>query len=290
MGRNLAVSFNVSKHSGLLSSHYASTISYIAKPHSGDHTQDIDDAAFPFVTNSYFLVNELDVMADADTAVICALGESTTDYGATVNGHDLWSDDLSQSLHALYGDKISVVNMGIGGNTIVEKQEGGSQPVIDRLDRDVLGIAGVTSVVWMQGENELELGANQSAVIGGYKEVVQRLHAKGITVIGATITSFLWPGDNYDASPWGADVAKKAGNATNNATRKQINDFIRTSGVFDGVADMSLATEDPVTGALYKEFQSGDYIHPNRAGHQAMAGAVNLSILIRPYAAKSPSQ
>jgi len=279
-GRNLAVSFEVIGKSGRLSAHGSLVTSYISRPNSGDHTEDNDDSAFPYVTNSFFLINELDVMASADTAVICALGESTTDWGTTTNGYDLWSDDLSRRLHDIYGDSVSVVNAGIGGNTIITEVKGGSEPIVKRLGRDVLSIAGLTTVVWAQGENDLEAGLSAKEILDGYRQVVKRLHARDIHIVGATVIPSLWPDRHFENSPWGIELAKKAGSVELNNRRTELNAVVRSGDVFDLVADMSRAMEDPSTGALYKQLQSGDFIHPNRAGHQAMAAAVDLRTLV----------
>jgi lysophospholipase L1-like esterase len=285
-GRELAVSFTISGRSGLLSVHGTRVNSYISRPNSGDHTGDEDGSAFPYVTDSFFLVKEFDVLADADTAVVCALGDSITDGGMTVNGYDGWSDDLSIRAHKIYGDKVSVVNMGIGGNTVVTvlNEPGATDPVVKRLDRDVLSIAGLTSVVWLEGINDLGSGQSKpEPIIQAYKQVVARLHARGIKVIGATVTSSLRPEPYDDSMPAASrTLLDKYGNARTNLYRKQVDEFIRTSGLFDSVADMEKATEDPATGALYKQFQGGDYLHPNRPGHQAMATVVDLKVLALP--------
>ena len=60
----------------------------------------------------------------------------------------------------------------------------------DRLDRDVFGVAGLRYVIWLEGVNDLGaclVSADQ--VVQGYKDVVERLHAKWIKVIGATLVS-----------------------------------------------------------------------------------------------------
>jgi hypothetical protein len=155
-GRSLAVGFAVSGESGPLSAHAGGTISYIGRRDAGDHAREEDDSAFPYTTTTYFLVGEVDVLSDVNTIVICALGDSVTDLGgyggSTVNGYDGWSDELSHRVHKVYGDRVSVVNMGVGGNTVVTDIEGfgGSQPMVKRLDRDVLGISGLSAVVWLE--------------------------------------------------------------------------------------------------------------------------------------------
>ncbi|HWD98119.1 MAG TPA: hypothetical protein VG345_03750, partial [Bryobacteraceae bacterium] len=82
-----------------------------------------------------------------------------------------------------------------------------------------------------------------------------RLHAPGIKVIGATITSSL-----HSTATHGTPEV--------HARRKAVNEFIRTGGVFDGVADFDRATLDSATGALRPEFQpsssiggAGDRLH-----------------------------
>ena len=67
---------------------------------------------------------------------------------------------------------------------------------------------------------------------------------------------------------------------------RSVNQFIRTGGLFDGVADFDAATVDAKTGALRAEFQpnstiggAGDKLHPNRAGYQAMGNAIDLKLL-----------
>jgi lysophospholipase L1-like esterase len=77
-----------------------------------------------------------------------------------------------------------------------------------------------------------------------------------------------------------------AGTAEVNERRQTINQFIRTSGLFDGVADFDAATIDAKTGGLRAEFQpnstvggAGDKLHPNRAGYQAMGNSIDLKLL-----------
>jgi enterochelin esterase-like enzyme/lysophospholipase L1-like esterase len=276
-GRNFAVSFAVQGKSGPMTCHTGDfSTSYISPPNSGDHTEDIQDFAFPNSTTAVFFLDALDVLAPADTAVICAFGDSITDGTfSTIIGNDSWSNDLSIRLHEAYGNKVSVVNEEIGGNTVVNPHHIGPTAV-DRLDRDVLGLSGLTSVVWLEGINDFGAENNTvSAVIAGLQDGISRMHAAGIKVVGATIASSL----NCTVLPnWGTPAT--------DAKRRATNDFIRNSGRYDGVADMDAATLDPGTGELKPEFvpdssigSPGDKLHPNRAGYQSMANAVDLKVL-----------
>jgi lysophospholipase L1-like esterase len=287
-GHKLAVSFFVKGASGPLTWHTDSlSTSYIAPPETGDHTGDVNDAAFPFTTTSWYLLDAIEVEADAGTAVVCAFGDSITDgVNSTLNGSDTWPDQLSRRLHSTYGNKISVVNEAISGNTVTSCPRNGGTSVNgpsagDRLDRDVFGVAGLRYVVWLEGINDL--GAcltSADEVIKGFKDVVQRLHSKKIKVIGATIVSSF-------GSPIGSYGFPKI-----DAERKKINDFIRTGGLFDAVADFDASTLDPATEAVKPSFQPnttiggpGDLLHPNRAGLQAMAETIDTKTL-----APSPSE
>ena len=212
--------------------------------------------------------------------MVCALGDSITDgYFSSFNVNDRWPNALSDRLHALYPGRVSVVNAGIGGNTVTNPPQIGPAAV-DRLDRDVLSLSGLTSVIWLEGINDFGAENNSvSAVTAGLTDGVNRMHAKGIKVVGATITSSL-----------GCTLLPNWGTTTTDAKRRQVNQFIRTSGLYDSVADMDAATIDPSTGQLRPEFVfetikfgPGDLLHPNRTGFQAMANSVDLKAVAPPH-------
>ncbi len=63
------------------------------------------------------------------------------------------------------------------------------------------------------------------------------------------------------------------------AARQAVNKWIRNSGAFDGVIDFDAVLRDPNhPGRLLPRFSSEDHIHPNDAGYQAMADAINLAL------------
>ncbi|HWB18488.1 MAG TPA: GDSL-type esterase/lipase family protein [Vicinamibacterales bacterium] len=282
-GRNLAVSLHADGASGPMTWHAkAMTTSYLTAPHAGSHAGDEDDRAFPFTTTSWFFLDAVDMTAPPGTPLVVCFGDSITDGTAsTINGNDRWPDVLSRRLHEAYGDRVSVVNAGIGGNEVLgpktytaEHPSSGGPSALDRLDRDVLSLSGVTAVVWLEGVNDLAAGASADAIIDGFREGVRRLHARGVRVMAATIVSSV-----------GSTSAHGTPDA--NARRQTINTFLRTSPIFDGVADFDKATVDPTTGGLRAEFVPnsstggpGDHLHPNRAGYAAMGEAVDLQRLM----------
>ena len=274
-GRSLLVSVAVQDKSGPVTWHgKAVTTSYLTPPDSGDHAADLHDGAYPYTSTSWYFLSAVDVMAASDTLVICAFGDSITDGTAsTINGNDRWSNNLSRRLHAAYGNRISVVNQGIGGNTV--NRDAGS--AVNRLDRDVLSLSGLTHVVWLEGINDIP-ASTPDTVIAGYQNVAGRLHAAGIRLVGATITSAL--------NPTLTDPAAVTANRLKDTYRKQLNDFIRSAPIYDAVADMDAATLDPASGAMKAAFLPPssiggtvlDWLHPNRAGYQAMAGSIDVGI------------
>ena len=282
-GRKLAVSFHVAGPSGPMTWHAkALQTSYVTAPRAGVHSADEDDGAFPYATASWFFLDALDMSAPAGTAVVVCFGDSITDgTSSTMNGDDRWPDVFSQRLRARYGDRVVVVNEGIGGNRVVGPADYATKPIpggpgaLDRLERDVLSLSGVTHVIWMEGINDYgAVGTTVDAVTAGFRDGVARMKAKGIRVIGATLTSAL----HATNGTHGTDEV--------DARRRATNDFIRTSGVFDAVADFDAATLDTATGEIKPDMQpnstvggAGDKLHPNRAGYAAMARAIDLTLL-----------
>jgi lysophospholipase L1-like esterase len=285
---SLAVSLYIPGTSGPMTWHAASfTTSYVTNPNAGNHTADVGERAFLHSTTSWFFVNGLEVQR-RHAATVVAFGDSITDgFFSTINGNDRWPDVLQRRLLRQRDDRplISVVNQGIAGNMItrVGRLPGGctpcdGPPAIDRLDQDVLSQPGLRVVILFMGINDLGGGnATAAQVIEGMKEIIRRVHAQGVKIIGATLT------------PARGTAFGLYGTPETDAKRRVINDFIRHSGLFDGVADFSAVTEDPANpGRLLPAYDTntsvggpGDHLHPNRAGFLAMGHAVNLAQLKR---------
>ena len=95
----------------------------------------------------------------------------------------------------------------------------------------------------------------------------------GVRVIGATVTSAL------------GSTSAAHGFELQDEKRKRLNEFIRTGGVFDAVAEFDRAILDPQTGGMKPEFVPdstvggpGDKLHPNRMGYQAMGMSIDLKL------------
>ena len=285
-GRKLAVSFHIAGESGPMTWHAkAMTTSYVSPPGSGTLGKSEDEAAFPYGTSSWFFLDALEMISPENSFAIVTFGDSITDGTAsTMNGEDRWPDVLARRLRALHGNRIAVVNAGIGGNQVTGPAEYSAQKPFPggpsarmRIDRDVLELSGVTHMIWLEGINDFSRNGNAplDKVRDGMKDIISLVRERrpDLRVIGATVITALGSANH--------------GTPEQDAKRRGLNDFIRNSGLFDGVADFDRVTIDQ-TGGLKPEFipdstvgNAGDKLHPNRAGYLAMGMVIDLD-LFRP--------
>ncbi len=251
---------------------------YVSTP--GDFASATSIPSGGATTTSWHFVNGVEVTAEGrPAAAIVALGDSITDgYASTVGANHRWPNDLAARLQASPATaNLSVVDEGISGNRVLHDFIGPN--ALARLDRDVLAQSGARWIIVLEGINDIGLpGAfgspaeNVSAaeIIEGHRQVIARAHAKGLRIYGGTLTPFegtVFPG-YY--TPEGE------------AKREAVNEWIRTSGEYDAVIDFDAAVRDPTHPTrMLPAYDSGDHLHPNDAGYQAMANAVDLH-LFRP--------
>lgn len=251
---------------------------------SGDHT---DDATLPTdttFTHWYFLTG-VSVAAPADAGAIVTVGNSITDgYGSTVDADARWPDVLAARLQADPGTShLAVLNEGISGNRLLHDVAGPN--ALSRFDRDILAQPGVRYVVVLEGINDIGFqnipayaadSVSADEIIGAHHQLIVRAHEAGVRVYGATLTPF--EGAGY-ATPEGE------------VKRQAVNQWIRTSGEYDGVVDFDKATQDPAhTGQFLAAYDSGDHLHPGDAGYKAMGEAVDLALFKASTAVGGPSR
>jgi lysophospholipase L1-like esterase len=242
--------------------------------------QHIAEAKWPQAgkVEHWYLLSDVEVLAPQAVGVLVAIGDSITDgHGATTDGNDRWPDFLVARLRREGMPAMGMVNVGIGGGRML--RDGLGPNMAARFDRDVVNRSGVTHAVVMIGVNDLggqhrngdDVPAARQKLIDdlllAHRQLVERAHAHGICMIGATLTPY-----------FGAEYYHP--NLENEADRQQINQWIRTSGVYDAVADFDAALRDPAYPLYMRTaFDSGDKLHPSPAGFRAMAEAVPLSTL-----------
>lgn len=252
---------------------YARQTNYISPP--GNFA---DTVTMPVgkLTDEWFFVSGVDVLASAETGGVVALGDSLTD--ANISTHDAycrWPDQLARRLVARQGGRqLGVMNQGLGGNRILHDLRGDSG--LRRFDRDVLAQPGVTHAIVMLGTNDLrnrnakpeeEVTADQ--MIAGLQQMAVRAQARGVKLLGATLTPF--GNETFMPGAW---------NPTREEHRVAVNTWIRESGAFDGVVDFDQALRDPqcLTQMLPK-YDCGDGLHPSDLGYCVMGDAIDLSLL-----------
>lgn len=212
------------------------------------------------------------VFAERDhrPTTIVALGDSITE-GATAGpgSEGDWPAVLARRLEQACPGRYVVLNAGISGNKVLDA--GRSHSALARLDRDVLSLPGVDYAILLEGINDIRHsgapdfrpGRSADDVILGYRQIAARLQMHGIRTLGATLTPF---GGSERYEPVSA------------AARRQLNAFIRESGVFAGVIDFDAALRDPAEPEFLPDALTRDHLHPNRTGYAKMAQTIDLSL------------
>ncbi|TWD80268.1 lysophospholipase L1-like esterase [Kribbella amoyensis] len=212
-----------------------------------------------------FVVDGVDVRSDARGSVVL-FGDSITDGASSpINGNLRYPDQLADLL-ALR--RYGAVNAGIGGNRLLANGGVSGEAAIARFERDVIRRPGVKSVLVLEGINDIRAtrgGISATQLINAHKVMIAKAHAAGLKAYGATLTPY-WATEHYTV---GGEIARQA-----------LNQWIRTSGEYDGYVDFEHAVRDPKQPLrLLPAYDSGDHLHPNAKGFTAMARAVDLLML-----------
>jgi lysophospholipase L1-like esterase len=219
-------------------------------------------------SSAWFMIARVEVMAPSGTAAVVTFGDSITDGArSTADTNNRWPDQLARRLATRKGSGVAVLNAGISGNRVLG--DGAGVSALARFDRDVLMQTGVTHVVVMEGINDIGIARSNPTpsaddLIAGHKQLIDRAHARGLKIYGATLTPY--EGAAY-YSPEGE------------AKRQALNNWIRTSKAYDGVIDFDMITRDPAAPTKFlPAYDSGDHLHPGDAGYKAMGDAVDLAL------------
>jgi lysophospholipase L1-like esterase len=223
------------------------------------------DSSAP-TTTQWPLLAGVEVYAPTSTFAITTFGDSITDgTGEATDSNHRWPDFLAQRFFA-NGQSVGIANKGIGGNRVLHDIAGPSG--LARFERDVLASpSGTKYVTVLLGINDIGLAAlnptdmpTANQIIAGHRQFITRAHEMGLKIYGCTLT------------PAGYAVG-----SANEMIRSAINDFIRTPGNYDGLIDFDAVTRDPNNPTLFQtQYDSGDHLHPNDAGYQAMANSIDL--------------
>ncbi|MEU0873659.1 GDSL-type esterase/lipase family protein [Nocardia brasiliensis] len=267
-GDDLMLSLYLPEPTGLATfSHQPSEIAYIATGNVASVPELNGAQTFP----ARFFVSGVDVSAPVGTPVAVAFGDSWFEgVGTTMSANRRSVDVLNSRL-----DRGWAVNQGIAGTRLLTNEIG--TPGLARFDRDVLAVPGVSAVLVNFGINDLILGgmsgeppATADELIAGFTTLARRARAAGLTVHAGTIGPYA--GVIYPGMPVAETVQ----------TRRAVNEWLRTTDVFDTVFDVASAVEDPARPDFIRpDYDSGDGMHLNDAGARAMAETIDTSALFR---------
>ena len=250
---------------------YARQINYFSPP--GDFT---GDATIPAsrITDDWYFLSGIDVVAGRDVGGIVAVGDSITD--GNISTHDAycrWPDQLARRLIARGGRQFGVMNQGLGGNRILNDIRGHCG--VRRFERDVIAMPAVTHAIVVLGINDIRnrrglASENVTAdgMIAGLKQMVLRAHASGIKIFGGTLGPF-----ENETFLMGAYTLE------GEAKRQAVNEWIRTGGAFDAVIDFDQELRDPSHPArMLPVYDCGDHLHPGDIGYNRMGDVIDLSL------------
>jgi lysophospholipase L1-like esterase len=255
--------------------------SYFTPNGSGNHVGDL--AGSSFRGNAWGeWVDAVDVGGSPAPYVVAALGDSITDgfRSAALS----WPQALVERMASLpVADRPGVIDEGITANTlttttVTDALKGGGPAALSRIGRDVLSHPAVRVIVLAEGTNDLWFGASAGQVIAGMQQVIALAHHAGVRVVGTTILP------RAGSDMWTPAMEQN---------RLQVNQWVRSSGAFDGVVDFARVIEDAYDGecqlgSFFPPFDSGDHLHPDPAGETAMADALDTALLGIPSAPALP--
>jgi lysophospholipase L1-like esterase len=270
-----AVDFNVAPLSNLaVSIYFGAAASTNVTGHPGSRTTSYIKSGNAVSTNftpsastaHWYILSRIDLWLDDSYGCVVTLGDSITDgRGSTTDLNNRWPDDLVRRLQADPSTaKVGVINQGIGGNAVVS---GGLGPTaLARFDHDVVGQPGVRWVIIFEGVNDIGGGQSAGSLISAYQQFISKAHDANILAYGVPITPFKG-NSGYDTP-------------AHQAVRDTVNNWIRTSGQYDGVIDFNPVVSDPndpnrLNAAYLFE---NDYLHLNVAGYQAMANSIDPNL------------
>ena len=207
-------------------------------------------------------------------------------FGDSIAESAVWIQPLQKRIQN-ENRNITLLNLGIGGNRLLKNTNvpmmmgvnAFGNAGLKRLESDILALEGVKGVIVAMGINDIAQpgGApgfsppiqelcTAEELKAGLTEVVDRCRAKGLSVIGATISPF---------------KGFPSYNETTASIRNEVNEWILTCGLFDMIIDLGTllgSPEDPES--MPENWQVGDHLHPNPIGGVAAAERVNVEQLL----------
>ena len=267
---NLSVSLYLPQPSGTVTTHLAAAqTSYVTAGNAAMSPQ----LAAPTEIPVWNYLTAVDVGRQDDITAIVTLGDSITDgVGSNANLNNRWPNYLARRLLGTDAEPdFAVVNAGLSGNRVLQENSPRfGENLQERFERDVLALSGVSHIVLLEGINDIGMVSmfpgeevTPDEIIAGYRQIITRAHARGIRIIGATLTP-------YEGAAYYTEEGEQK--------RQAVNAWIRGSGEFDGVIDFEIPARDPSHISQLVPSYTADKLHPNDEGYKAMADAIDLTL------------
>lgn len=226
----------------------------------------------------------IQVDAKPSARAVVFFGDSITDgYCSTVDANGRWPDHIAERLQRAGHGDVAVINQAYSGNRVLSNGMGVN--ALARLNADVLSQPHLSTVVLLMGINDIGWPGEKAItprdpqpsaddIIVGYQQIIDRVHARGARIVGATLTPFADTNQGTPTEGYYTPEKEKI--------RLAVNQWIRTGGHFDGLIDFDRLMDDPAhPGHIRSAYDCGDHLHPNDAGYTAMAAAVDLGQLLK---------
>ncbi|MGW3288240.1 hypothetical protein ACWDR3_26755 [Streptomyces sp. NPDC001002] len=269
------------------------TLSYVSPAGSGDHSTDTADTAFKATgsTSGRFadILTEVDVTTTDHRSAVSVLGDGLINTRTAGNTAGYNTQRVNQWLSYRLRTNTDgipvhgVLASGIENNYLGTDQGAGAggRAAVTRLDRDVLSIPGLRTVVVTQGLEDIVAGHDDVDIDSALGLLRDQLKGWGIKVVFATLT----PCDGYAACTAAVDQNRID---TNTWITDQTDLTSPTVSYVDAEAVVAVtdtaSTADPQALKLGNDvapadFDSGDHVNLTADGYSSISNAFDLASL-----------
>jgi lysophospholipase L1-like esterase len=270
----LAISVYVPQNTGFATYHEnGNQTVYVSPP--GDFSAAVNLPIQDTSSISRYWLTFVEVLPQRNIGAFVIIGDSLSEGATTtLDANRRVSDVLSRWFNPAFAPpKLAVLNQGTGCGRLLFDICGPSG--LSRFERDVLNAAGVSKVLLQLGYGDIifptvvgvpEQIVTADQIIAGLRQLAHQARQRGLEVYGATLP------------PNGTSPIPGVFTPENEVKRQAVNRWIRTTREFEGVADYDLALRDPGNPTQLLPAYDFDGIHPNDAGHEALARAIAFSL------------
>ena len=243
---------------------------------NGDETENPDiDVNTSRKTHLFYFLSNVSLLTDAANGTVVCYGDSITAQN--------WPDDLTLRCAAEGAAHTAIIRRAASGTRILREYscltyESYGMLGEKRFDHEV-PTDGARAVIIQQGINDIihPVGVEENIfrpmsdlptaqeLIDGLKRYIAQAREMGLKVYVGTLLPM---------GGWRTDAPFRQ------VLRHQYNDFIRTTDLIDGCIDFDRALRDPDRPDWFlPAYDSGDHLHPSRAGYERMAAEVPAELL-----------